>query len=357
MRLSRFKIIDLLSGIILLSTLSGAQAQMDVSIEHLNAEQRTFIQNIYPTEIPPNNQGFDLLAGFSAEVDQDPQQQGAKWIAQVRAHYANLQQEDLIIPTSKDDFFEALRKDMSALCPTLISPCEHELLRLPPEQTLALLKKYTLFLDRYNTYLEMPNHVYALPNNADAPLPNYLNLIHAHRLSLLQLAFDFNQINNDIDRKKLLSKYLKKQIKLLTKKDILFGKIVYINIISSSINSIYLLSKKTNKPLPIPTILKFNFCDALKYEMLTIDLALKKNAMTMEIMSRYIFFMKIGSIINKYNNSKNKDPEKYVLDSFEDIIKKDEYIPSNDQLKKQLKNSRLFQERHYSIKIQPMHYL
>ncbi len=99
-RLSRFKIINLLSGIVLLSTLSGAQAQMDVSITHLNAEQRAFIQNIYPTEIPPNNQGFDLLAGFATDVDQDPQQQGAKWIAQVRAHYANTQQQDPISPPS-----------------------------------------------------------------------------------------------------------------------------------------------------------------------------------------------------------------------------------------------------------------
>ncbi len=334
MRLSCFKIINLLSGIVLLSTLSGAQAQMDVSIEHLNAKQRAFIHEIYPTEIPPNNQGFDLLAGFAADVDQDPQQEGAKWIAQVRAHYANTQQQDSISPPSSD-LAKALRKDMIALCPdSAASPCERKLLRLPPEQALALLQKYALFLNRYNTYLEMPNHVYTLPNNVDTPLPNYQDIAHAHRLSLLQLALDFNQTNNDTDRNNLLSKYLKKQIKLLSNKDPLISKMVYINIISRSINSIYLLNQKTNNPFSIPSISEFNLCDVWKYEMLNIDFALKKKEINMEKISRYIFFMKIGNINNKYNNLENKYPNKYVLGSFNNSVQIDKYAPNNDQLKK-----------------------
>ncbi len=330
-RLSRFKIIDLLSGIVLLSTFSGAQAQMDVSITHLNAEQRAFIQNIYPTELPPNNQGFDLLAGFAADVDQDPQQQGAKWIAQVRADYANTQQQDSISPPASD-LAKALRKDMTALCPDFIA-CERELLHLPPEQALALLKKYTVFLDRYNTYLKMPNHVYALPHSVNTSYPNYQQLSYAHRLSLLQLIFDFNHTNNDIDRNNLLSNYLKKQTKLLADKESLIGNMVAINIISSSINIASLLgiTQRSEQPLFLYNLdgSKHTLCHSFKNEMQSIYSIIKKN--DRENSSIYFFMTKIDEIINHNSKKISRQENNFFTFNIPEKIKyKFSIIQKND---------------------------
>ncbi len=167
------------------------------------------------------------------------------------------------------DLAKALRKDMTVLCPDSIA-CERELLRLPPEQALALLKKYAVFLDRYNTYLKMPNYINTLPYNINAPHPNYGILLLAHRLSLLQLSLDFNHAKNNHDRKILLSDYLEKQIQLLANKEPLIGYVMTARMVERSLNMVYLLAKKIDLSFFIRDIdnSKYNLCYALKREML-----------------------------------------------------------------------------------------
>lgn len=163
--------------------------------------QRDFIESAYPKTIPPHNEGFDLLVGMFAAVDNDPQVEGKRWIQKVLDHYQSVYVDNISEkPKSKsknnDDastqaniykdldmtLKAALFDDFQDLC---VNGCVRTLFSLSLPQRKTLLQKHDVLLQRYQTYLKTPNYINAQPYTVDAPFHYYSRLTHLHLLYLL----------------------------------------------------------------------------------------------------------------------------------------------------------------------------
>ncbi|WP_435235944.1 hypothetical protein ACR30L_19765 [Psychromonas sp. PT13] len=240
--------VKIIVGTLILLLLACLALQMD---DELDEDQISFMKL---SETPAQSDAYFYLLGLAVDKNKDPISEGKKLYEGIklienhnqRANYLDQKPIQLMLDKSIFPEDELLCSVGQSECMTVI---DNNLDRIP-----QLLSKNTLFIKRYQTFLHLDDYHTLTQPSVDEPFPPYEYLSMATRIINLQQIWQASQ-GKQAQAINALYQSHEQLRKLLTKQDMLIGKLIVLNLLSENIDAINLLAMTHNLTLSTPLLL------------------------------------------------------------------------------------------------------